>query len=261
MQFIKKNYEKILLGIVLAGLIGGLVFMMFYISADKLAMEEMTGGIINAPVKPLPELDLTTNKMAVARLESPYVLDFESGNKMFNPFEWIRRPDGSLMKKPLSIAQAADVTGITPLYFILSLDGVTTNEFGARYLVVVERQAADKASKRAKQRRYVSLGDKANDAFELIEVKGLPENPDALVVKLVDSGETATITRAQPYRRLDAHMADLRYELEKKTFRARRNGDHVFFGGNDYVVFEVNSNEVILSDQSNQKKTPLPFNP
>ena len=35
MQFLKKHYEKILLGIVLAGLIGVLVFMLFYIAADK----------------------------------------------------------------------------------------------------------------------------------------------------------------------------------------------------------------------------------
>ncbi len=35
MEFLKKHYEKILLGVVLAGLIGVLVFMMFYIAADK----------------------------------------------------------------------------------------------------------------------------------------------------------------------------------------------------------------------------------
>lgn len=261
MQFIKKNYEKVLLGIVLAGLIGGLVFMMFYISSDKQAMEEMAGGIINTPVKPLPELDLGTNKMVSARLESAYVLDFESGNKVFNPFEWIKKPDGSMVKKPQSIAQVAVVSSITPLYLILSLESVTTNEFGARYLVVVERQAAPTAAKRAKQRRYVSLGDKANDAFQLIEVKGAPENPDALVVKLVDSGETVSVARSDAYRRVDGYMADFRYDPEKKVFRARRNGDRVSFGGSDYVVFEVNQNEVILSDQSNQKKTPLPFNP
>jgi hypothetical protein len=261
MQFIKKNYEKVLLGIVLAGLIGGLVFMVFYISSDKQAMEEMVGGIINTPVKPLPEVDMTTNKTISARLENAYALDFETGNKVFNPFEWIKKADGGMIKKPLSIAQAAVVANISPLYFLLTLDSVTTNEFGSRYLVVVEKQAAPTAAKRAKQRRYVSVGDKANDAFQLIEVKGAAENPDALVVKLVDSGETVSITRSQPYRRVDAYMADFRYDPEKKVFRARRNGDRVSFGGTDYVVFEVNQNELILSDQSNQKKTPLPFNP
>ena len=40
MEFIKKHYEKMLLGLVLAGLIGALVFMLFYIAADKQAMDE-----------------------------------------------------------------------------------------------------------------------------------------------------------------------------------------------------------------------------
>ena len=39
MDFLKRHYEKILLGVMLAGLIGVLVFMLFYIASDKAAME------------------------------------------------------------------------------------------------------------------------------------------------------------------------------------------------------------------------------
>ena len=56
MQFLKKHYEKILLGVVLAGLIGVLVFMLFYIATDKQAMENNENSLINTPVKPLPDL-------------------------------------------------------------------------------------------------------------------------------------------------------------------------------------------------------------
>ena len=77
MQFLKKHYEKIVLGIVLAGLIGGLVAMVFYISADKRAMDEAATGYINPPVKPLPELDLATNSAVAARLETQLNLDLE----------------------------------------------------------------------------------------------------------------------------------------------------------------------------------------
>ena len=34
MDFLKKHYEKVLLGVMLAGLIGVLVFMLFYIASD-----------------------------------------------------------------------------------------------------------------------------------------------------------------------------------------------------------------------------------
>ena len=82
-----------------------------------------------------------------------------------------------------------------------------------------------------------------------------------MILKLVDSGELVPISRDKPYRRVDARTADFNYDPEKKTFRARRIGDPVSFGGVDYVVSEVNQNELILSDQSNQKKTSLPFAP
>jgi hypothetical protein len=261
MQFLKKHYEKILLGIVLAGMVGVLVFMLFYIAADRQAMDEIAKGIINTPVKPLPDLDQKTNNAAMARFQSEYILDLESGNKLFNPFEWIKTQDGRMIKKATNLVQVAVVTNITPLYLVLTLESVATNDLGVRYVIGVEKQAEKNPAKRHKQQRFVSVGDKANDTFALLEVKGAPENPDSLAVKLVDSGETVAITRSQPFRRVDGYTVDFRYDLEKKVFQRRRVGDKVSFGGTDYLVFEINQNELILSDQSNQKKTPLPFAP
>jgi hypothetical protein len=262
MQFLKKHYEKILLGLVLAGLIGVLVFMLFYIAADKQAMEENVNSLINPSVKALKDLDLTTNAAAMGRLQSPYSLDFDTANKVFNPFDWQKTADGRLIRKATSTGpQIAVVTNITPLYLILSLDSIATNELGARYVVGVTKQAAATAAKRGKQQRFVSAGDKPNDTFALVEVKGAPENPESLVLKLVDSGETVTVTRDKPFTRVDSYMADFRYDPEKKVFRSRRSGDKVSFGGTDYLVVEVNRNELILADQSNQKKTSLPFTP
>ena len=65
------------------------------------------------------------------------------------------------------------ITQITPLYFILTLDSVETNEFGARYVIGVERQAAAVAWQRTKRQHYASVGDK-NEAFTIIAVNGPP---------------------------------------------------------------------------------------
>src|SRR5208283_608047 len=131
----------------------------------------------------------------------------------------------------------------------------TTNEMGARYNISVERQAAASRAKRFPTSHYVSVGDKANDDFELLQVKGAPENPDALVLKLTGSGagsgDTVTISRDKPYLHVEGYTADFCYDPERKVFRGRRIGDKVSFGGVDYAVVEVNRNELILSDQSN----------
>lgn len=261
MQFLKKHYEKILLGVVLAGLIGVLVFMLFYIAADKQAMDDAANGLINPSAKALPDLDLTTNSEAMTRLQSPFVLDFETGNKIFNPFEWVKTPDNALVRKDIKTGpQVVVVTNIAPLYLVLTLDQVVTNGTDVRYVFGVEKQAAATAAKRRKQQHYASVGDK-NDTFTLVDVKGAVENPDAFVLKLLDTGETVTLLPTKPFRRIDAYAADFRYDPEKRVFRGRRVGDKVSFGGTDYVIFEVSQNELILSDESNGKKTPLPFAP
>jgi hypothetical protein len=178
--------------------------------------------------------------------------------------EWQKGPDGQPFKRPTGDAvgiKAVVVTNISPLYLVLTLDSVTTNELGARYVIGVEKQGEKSPAKRHKQQRYVSVGDKPNDTFALLEVKGPPENPDALVLKMVDPVETITLSKDKPYRRVDAYAADFRYDPEKRIFHGRRIGDKVSFNGTDYVVAEVNQNELILSDQSNQKKTSLPFAP
>jgi hypothetical protein len=264
MDFLKKHYEKILLGFVLAGLLGVLVFMIFYIASDREEMEQKREGLINPRVTALTNLDLTVQSNALVRMTSPYLLDFETGNKLFNPLDWMKYPDGRIV--PLKIGneiglKAVVVTNITPLYLILSLDAVVTNELGTRYTVGVEKQSALTAAKRHKQSRYVSMGDKANDFFSLMAVKSAPENPDALVLKLVDGGEEVSISRDKPFRRVEAYAADFRYPPDNITKRGQRIGDKVSFGGTDYLVVEVNQNELILADQTNQKKTSLPFVP
>ena len=54
MNFIKKHYEKILLGIVLLGMVGGLLFLPLLIERDREQMENASRSIISRPAKPLP---------------------------------------------------------------------------------------------------------------------------------------------------------------------------------------------------------------
>jgi len=54
----------------------------------------------------------------------------------------------------------------------------------------------------------------------------------------------------------------LRYDPERKIYHGLRvGGPPVPIGGTYYTVVEVNPHELILLDQTNQKKTALPFAP
>jgi len=262
MEFLKKNYEKILLGFVLAGLIAVLALMLFYISWDKDEMDQTRKDLINPQVKALPALDLSMQSNVVAQLQNFVNLDLENDHKLFNPLEWQRAMDGSLIKAATATGlKVVVVTGITPLYMNITFDQVMPNSSGALYVVGVEKQADPIPAKRRKQQYYISAVEKPKDTFVLAEVKGAPENPDSLSLKLLDTGEVITVSRDKPYHRVDGYLADFRYDPEKRVFTARRVGDKASFGGGDYVVFEIKQNELVLSDQSNQKKTPLPYKP
>jgi hypothetical protein len=261
MDFIKKHYEKIILGVVLLGLVGVLVLFRFIISADQSQQEEMSTTIISGKVTPLPSLDLTAQSNVLTRLQSPPNFDFSTTNKLFNPLEWKKAANGTIfpVKTGNEIVQAAVVTKITPLYFMVALDSVETNEFGTRYVISVERQGAPNPFMRRKQEHYVSLGDKT-DAFALTNSVGSVENPQ-LVLKLTGTGDTVTISKDKPYQRVDGYMADLKYPLENKIFNGRREGSMISFGGEDYIIVAIHQDEVILSAASNQKRTTLRYTP
>jgi hypothetical protein len=261
MDFVKKHYEKILLGAVLLGLLGALVFMPFLITSDQIKWERVMEFVVHPPVKPLPPLDLTRQTDVVKRLQLPCNLDFSTTNRLFNPVEWQRTVDGRIIKATTGVGpQVAVVTKITPLCLILTLDSVVTNELGVRYVLGFERQAATSLAQRRGQ-RFVSTDDRKKDLFTLVEVQGAPENPDQLVLKLADTGETAGVSRDKPFRRVDGYTADLKYDPEGKKWTGQRVGAVLRFANDDYIIVAINRDSVILSAKSNQKKTTLTYSP
>jgi hypothetical protein len=262
MDFLKKHYEKILLGVVLLGLVTAAVLLPFMIMRDRESLEATRQGIISRPPKPLESLDLTSQSNAIERLQSPYNLDFETTNKLFNPVEWQLAVNNTLIKLANGSEvgpRAVVVTQITPLYLLLTLDSVETNEFGARYIIDVERQAAQNSWERGQRQHYSSLDEK-NETYTVRAVQGPPENPTRLVLGLTDTGEEAVLSRDKPFRRVDGYMADLKYDPEDKKWSGQRVGAILNFDDDEYIIVAINRNEVVLSAKSNQKKTTRPYN-
>ena len=276
MEFIKRNYEKIILSVVLLGLVGVLACMPVMIFLDRDKMDKLRSTYI--PKKPvaLSALDMSRQDKVLERLRSPYELDFSMTNKLFNPVQWQKSPDGKLIKivKGTEVGPGAVVVvKITPLYYIISLVSVDTNGLAPRYSMNIEDQTAQTAALRRKRSHYVSKGETVtdkliagkNEGFTLIDVKGPLDNPDQMVVRLADSGETVTLSKSQPFRRVDGYTADLRYDPEKNNTTVNaaglRMGAYLRFADDEYNIIAIDKNDVILLAQSNQKHYTLRYAP
>jgi hypothetical protein len=238
---------------------------------DQQQMEEMKNKVTHPKPVPLPDLDASRQQAVLDRLKSPYELDFSTTNKLFNPVQWQKQKDGTLLKITTGheIIDAVVVGKITPLYFSITLDSVITNEPVARYVFSIEDQSAAVPVQRRKRSHYASKGETVvdktvagkNEGFKLDDVKGPPENPDQLVLKLTDTSEEVTVSQDKPFQRVDGYSADLKYDPEKLNAVGQRVGADLKFAGDDYNVIAIDKNDVILLAQSNQKKYTLRYAP
>jgi len=257
MDFLKKHYEKLVLGVVLVGLVGALVVLMLKIGADRDALKTKEDSKINPHVQALSNLDLTVSQEALKLMATPAVIDFGPPNRLFNPMAWQKASDGRLIPQdkvgPIRLA----VTNITPLYLKITFESTTVSDSGAKYQIGVEKQA----TRKPKRSSFLKVNEKDNTGtFTLVDIKGKPEDPSSLTVQLADTNERGTLTKDKPFLRVDGYMADLYYDLEKKSFPSKRIGDTLPFNGEDYKILGINRDEVIL-EAPNKKKWTIKFNP
>jgi len=255
MDFIKKHWEKVLLGVVLVGLVVAVAFLPLKITNERGELEAKRNEVLNPRVKELPALDLGGAQAVIAKTSSPLALDFSTGHRLFNPVLWQKTTDN----RPLKVQSgnevgpaAVEVLATAPLYTIISFDNVITNETGARYAIGIERQAATKLNDRKKRQTYASVGTQT-ETFTLAKVVGAAENPEALMLDVVGTETPVRLDRSKPYSRVDGHLADLKYAPETKTWMKRRVGDKIVIAGEEYNIVAINETEVVLSAPSGKK--------
>jgi hypothetical protein len=261
MDFLKKHYEKLILGVVLVGLVAAAGFIPFKVASERTELDEKKNSLIPRSVKALTNLDLTIPQTSLKRVSEPAILNLTAPHRLLNARPWQKAVNGVLIPFDDSHIgpKAVVISKLTPLYLIIMLDNVNISDSGPRYVIGVQKEAAAQSSQRIKKETYSKINDK-NDTFILRKVEGPAENPTKLTVELNDTGEMAVVTKEQPFKRIDGYMADLRYDPEKQNWNNCRVGRALRFNGEDYNVVAISSNEVVLSAKSNQKKWPIQFN-
>ena len=269
MDFLKKHYEKVLLGVVLLGLAVAVASLPFKIASDKQELENKRNELIHPKVKVLTNLNLSLPDSVLKRMAAPARIDFSAPNKLFNPMPWQKAADGHLIKIDATNTgpNAVTITKMTPLYLKLTLDAVTQLESGPRCVIGLENEAARNPRDRRKTEKGYSLNEK-NETFTLRDVKTNVPNVSAgldltnviAVLELNDTHQRVEVSHDQPFRRIEGYMVDLKYAPENnKTWTRCRVGDPLFFNGESYNIVAITENEVILSAKSNQKKWTVKY--
>jgi hypothetical protein len=260
MEFLKKNYEKVLLAVVLLGLTVAACGLPFIISAERNALAAYIGGNVSH-VKPIPPMDMSGLDAALQRAQAQVKLDYTTGHNLFNPVLWKKFPDGHLLKETSENMEGPDalvVTDIKPLYLEISY----STQSGSGYMMHVKREAALREGERLGGDRFVSR-DSKSDLFTLQDVKGPAQNPTELDLVWKETDESIVITPGKPFRRVDGYTADLKYPPEPgKTWTDRRVGSRPLnFANGAYNIVAITESNVVVSAESNKKKTTITFHP
>lgn len=256
MDFLKKHYEKVLLGLVLVGLVVAVTFMLFKIGSDKQKLEDLRNSYIRKTAKPLTNLDLTLPEASLKRVATVAMIDFSSTNRLFNPMTWVKTTDGKLIPSQKAGPSALVATNIIPLYLKISFESVSlAADNTPKYMIGIEKQIAKRVSDQQKKTTYVKMGEKL-DTFKLVAVGNPPENPTNVVMESTETGERVSVGRDGPYKRIDGYQADLRYPPQpNRVMDKERVGEAINLNGENYKIVAINQNEVILMAPNGKKWT------
>ncbi len=262
MQFIKKHYEKIILGAVLLGLTAALAALPFKIASEKQFLEDSRNQVVNVSPKELPPLNLERPNAALQRAQSPFALSFSGEHNLFNPVRWQKLPDGRMIREQnVDMLAGLVVTKINPLYLTVTFDSTTTSG----YLVKLRRETKT-ARNESEVSGFLTL-EKPNlqnrNLLMLREVKGGDTQSPQLGLELVETGEKISVAIGAPFRRVDGYTVDLK-PPEGSVRSNLREGNAIRFGGEEYTIRSIKEvapteYEIVLSAKSTEKKSTKRF--
>src|SRR5438270_9581993 len=122
MDFLKKHYEKVLLGVVFVGLAVAAAFLPVKISSEKQKLEDLRTTLTHRTVKPLTNQDFTVAEDALKRVATPAFVDFSSTNRLFNPMSWQQTRDGKLLRQDRSEEHTSELQSQSNLVCRLLLE-------------------------------------------------------------------------------------------------------------------------------------------
>jgi len=263
MQFLKKNYEKVILGVVVLATLVLVASLPFMVSSEKKKLADQVNQVIHPNATPLPPLDLSKEDDFINRAHNSITVNLDKPHKIFNSVRWqlknnapYRNPAGEELDKLV-------VTKISPLYETYSLITASASPgIATRYAIGIKHEGAATIAGRNVKPTYAAMNQTTNN-FTVVAAEGPEENPNSVTLELSDTGKRVVITKEKPFQRIEAYTADLLYPPENKPFPNRRTTDpsSICFANECYKVIDISEREVVLLQLSNQKTWTKEFNP
>ncbi len=271
MEFLKRNYEKILLSVVLLGL----AVVAFWLISQVVQEKEKLEGVIQGPEvvhKKISPVDTKAVEAIRARVKSPGEFALPPQHRLFNSMKWVRQPDGKIQKITSSDKigiPALQITSITPLNLTISFVAVSDPTGNPRYQVGITREASVRPQDRKQLTRTFGPTTRfvidTNLTLTMKEVRGPAADPSGFVMDLNEGpAEPVEVTfdKEKAFQKVAGYVVDASYPLENKTFTGKRLGDPLFFNGETNNIVAITNNQVVISSQYGKRFTlkyaPLP---
>ena len=256
MQFLKKHYEKIVLGVVLLGVAATSLLLTMRAGDERQKLAEQLQQKVGGKQKPLKPVELESSAASLERLSKPSVVMLAGEHKTFNPGNWVRKADGSIAPvgdKGGRGAEGLALVATRPLNLSVTYIAVAGTGEPYRYQFNVVRDHEKQAAKRRPTTLSLTEGTK-NDLFLLREVHGPKDNPTELVIEVLDGNERVTLAKDKTYAKGMGYSADLRYEAENKNFAGKRPDETLVLSGATYKIVAIQKDELVVS-APNQVRT------
>ena len=264
MQFLKKNYEKILLALVVLAALGVVAFLPIVVSQQKQKLDDLEHTVREKHTKGEPPVDLAADDVLLKRPDSGVTLNLATPHKVFNPVRWQMKAGGTIIPNPAGKeVEVLQLTNTSPLYEIFSLVTVSvTAGLPTHYGIGIAHETGATPSQRLPKVTYVELNRTTNN-ITVVAAEGPEEAPDNVTLLLSDTHQKVVISKEKPYKRVEGYTADLTYPPENKSFLNRRKTDasSICFAGECYKIVDIEESQVVLLQQSNQKQWIKELNP
>lgn len=272
MQFLKKHYEKIILMVVLAGLLGAAIFLLLQVRSIQESTADEGQAETGKKAEKEPAERYTN---LIFQIKNPVSLDLAT-HHVFNSHTWFIKSNPpspeAIWIQGTNIGPAKlQVLKLAPLLWMVDAKaGIATER--TNFSLIMLRQDDPRPAMRRPITKSVEIGrtNKLDDSFQAVlkSATGLNStNTAQFVVDIFIAGRAPVtdyvIRPGFPFRMTNSYSADLIYPPNPvpPLKPDLRMNDTIVIEGEPYKILEIRETGITVESVKTQKRTTVPVSP